>query len=646
MKEAKTKRPLELCRALVDSKTFNEENRTVEVTFGTDKPILMRGWDGSFYEQLSFDPAHVRMDRLNSGAPVLNSHNRYDLDSQLGVVERAWIQDKKEGRALVKFSEREEFKGIIADIKGGVIRNISVGYRVYKYEETVAGQDGVPNYRAIDWEPNEVSFVTVPADYGATVRAEGPNDNDVIILKRDLNIMEEIVKPKGTEERTEGPAPVDAAKIAETATRAERERAAGIKKAVKASKLGDDFAQRLIDDGTTVEKARELIIDEFAKADPAAQVRGTVTTGGRDEHRTMLDGIERAMLIRLKPEEFGRAAAGATEQEKAAIETSRQYMGYSMLEMARHLMEARGEDTKGISKNELARRALATGDYPILLSNVANKFLMRAYSLAPQTWRPLASRMDANDFKELTGVRVGGKVNLEKVVEGGEYKHASMEEGKESFKLASYGKIVAITRQALINDDLGGFTRMSELFGRAAADLESDIMWGLITSNVKMGDNVAMFHTSSHGNLAGSGAIISETTISAARLAIRKQTGLKGEKLNLQPVYMLVPPELETAAEKFLNTLYVPGTQSDANIFAGKLKPIVEHRLSDNSATAWYIATDVNQVEMLKFGYLNGEGLRTETRNGFEVDGVEIKVALDFGAAAWDYRGFYKNPGA
>ena len=124
-------------------------------------------------EVLSLDPGHVDLARLNAGAPLLNAHGAFDLANVLGVVERAWIGqggDGFEGRAVVRFSEREDVEPFWRDVRAGIIRNVSVGYQVRTYE--VSEQDGRPPlWRAIDWVPLELSAVPVGADRAAGFRA-------------------------------------------------------------------------------------------------------------------------------------------------------------------------------------------------------------------------------------------------------------------------------------------------------------------------------------------------------------------------------------------------------------------------------------------------------------------------------------------
>ncbi len=142
----------------------------------------------------------------------------------------------------------------------------------------------------------------------------------------------------------------------------------------------------------------------------------------------------------------------------------------------------------------------------------------------------------------------------------------------------------------------------------------------------------------------GSGAVISDDTLSAARLALRTQKGIEDRTIRATPRNLLVPPALETIAEKWLASI-APATAADVNPFSGSLSLVVEPRLS--SATRWYVTADPSEIEGLEFAYLaGGEGPQIESKSGWDVDGAEIRVILDFGAGFIDHRGWYMNPGA
>lgn len=635
-------------RAAVAPGTFNEELRTVELVWSTGARVLRWGWDGQFWEELSMDPKAIRLDRLNSGAPLLDSHQSWSLDSVIGVVESAEVKNG-EGRAVVRFSSREDVEPIVRDVRDGIIRNVSVGYQTHRLEK-VEETDGVPVYRATDWEPLEISLVPIGADPKAGVRSDErytPNDVEVVTITRADSAIEENAMPQAndqaveTRQPQESPAPaapVDENAIRRQAQEDERQRILGIRKAVRAARLGDEVAERFIADGTPIEQVRAKIIDMLAEQDERNDTRNhtRVEAGGLDETATRRSAVENALLHRYNPghfrlEEYGRA-----------------YRGMSLIELAREMLEASGIGTRGMSRDQVAARALhSTSDFPVILANVANATLRAAYETAPRTFTVWARRVTIPDFKQVRRVQLGEAPELKKVNEHGEFTRGTIGEGKEVYQLATYGRIFGITRQVIINDDLDAFTRLPALFGRAAADLESDLVYEQITSNPKMGDNVDLFHAN-HNNLASPGGAIGIDTLGAARAAMRKQKGLdKKQILNIQGRFLLVPAALETAAQQVIAPIN-PNEAGKVNPFSGAYDLVVEPRLDAASGgdKAWYLIADPSAIDTLEYGYLDGqEGVYIESRNGFDVDGVEIKARLDFAAKVIDWRAFYKNPG-
>ena len=163
-----------------------------------------------------------------------------------------------------------------------------------------------------------------------------------------------------------------------------------------------------------------------------------------------------------------------------------------------------------------------------------------------------------------------------------------------------------------------------------------------------MGDGKALFHTD-HGNLAtGSGSVLQFSSLATARKAMRLQKGLDGATpIDVAPRFLIVPAALEATALQLTSTAYQPETQANINPFAGQLEVIVDPRLDAVSTTAWYLAAAPSQIDTIEFAYLEeAQGPQMSTREGFEVDGLEMKVRLDFGAGVLDWRGLYRATGA
>jgi hypothetical protein len=668
-------------RAMFDPASLNESERTVEVTFATDTPVRMSSWmDGPYDEILSFEAGHVRWDRINSGAPLLNNHDRWaGVNGVLGIIERAWTDDNKKGRAIVRFSKREDVEPVFQDVRDGILKGISVGYRVHKYEvdnpERTKGE--VPIYRAIDWEPFEISLAPIQVDVNSAVRSTSAELNEVEVVsfnsnhtmkreliiaalkKRGISVQEDITDEEllATLERAMSadptpapatapaptPAPASAGEDTRSAVEAERKRSAEILKAVRAAKLGDEFATELIEGGKTLDQARAAIIEKWAENDPnkgtGNQSRASVQTDEADKRRA---GMEDAIVFRSTPD-----AKGIADKIRG-----NEFRGMSLLRMAEESLNAVGVKTRGMSDREIATAALgidnsrmyhSSSDFPIILGNTVNRTLRAAYDLQPRTFLPFCRRASAKDFRNMTKAQISGIVgNFDLIPEGAEYERKTLNEASESYRVFKYGQIIAITWETLINDDLDAFSRVPAAIAAKAAQRQSDIVWGILTSNPNMSDNQPLF-SAPHGNLGTATAIV-EAGINAARAAMRKQTSLEGDFINVQPQFMMVGPDKETEAQKLLQAVIVATRTQDTNVFRGFTDLIVEPRLTGNQ---WYLSANPSTIDTIEYAFLEGDGeLFTEQKTGFDVDGVQIKARMVFGAKAIDWRGLYRNPGA
>lgn len=317
------------------------------------------------------------------------------------------------------------------------------------------------------------------------------------------------------------------------------------------------------------------------------------------------------------------------------------YAGLALPEIARTLLSEH-QRADGLSPAEALTRAFhTTSDFPIIMGDVAHAVMRAGYAAAPAAIKAIAKQSTARNFKAKASIQLSAGPKLELVNEHGEFKRGSLSEGKESYKVATFGKVFAITRQALVNDDIGAFDAIGAILGAASAEFEADFLVKLLESNPAMTDGKAVFHVD-HANLA-TAAALSVDALSAARLALRTQRGLAGEPIAVAPKFLVVPAALETKAEQVLATL-AAATVDDVNPFSQRLSLIVEPRLAD--AKAWYVAADPAAVPSIEYSYLEGaSGPQIDSRHGFDVDGLETRVRLDFGAGFLDHRGVVKNPG-
>ena len=620
-------------RAMFAPETINVEERTVELVWSTGAQVKRASWSrGDYIEELSMAPDAVRMERLNKGAPLLDAHDSFSLRSQIGVVQRAWLNGN-EGRALVKFSRRDDVESIFQDVIDGIYRNVSVGYKVHKTERDETG--AVPVERAVDWEPYELSLVPIPADAGAQVRSEEPPATQTSEQERSMKLPENGVQaPEPTQEHeTRAAAPAAPMVNADEVRAEERRRAAGILDAARKLQVGEDLAHKLIADGVALDDARMQLID--------AQATEQRKTPAHSRVEVTQDHTEKRAAAKL---DYLKVRANLATLDDAPA--AREYRGTTLLDMARESLDMAGVNARGMDKSEIAVRAMhSTTDFPLLMASIQRVTLKAAYGEEVQTWRPLAEQRNLPDFREMKEIEVGGQMLPEEIKEGGEYKAGTIQEQQGSWFLSEYGKKLVIGRRLIINDNLGYITRAVQTLARGVAVFEANQMWGLITGNAKcMSDGVALFHAS-HNN-TGTG-VIGETSISEARQKMRNQKDFTGKNpLYVVPQYILLPTTLETAFDKF-NTTIVPNQTSSVNVFSGYLQKIVEPRLDVGSTAQFYIVGNYPGVDKLVYGYLEGEaGPTIESEIKRDPDGITTYLRHDFGCMVSQHQAFYRSTGA
>lgn len=618
-------------RAEEDGSESVPGNMVLEFPFSSESPYLRQSWfDDPWVEILGHRDGEIDLSRLNDGAPVLLNHGASKTEESalrsIGKTVRAWVQDGR-GYVEVKLSRRAGMEGLLQDIQDEIVQNVSVGYQILE-RTLVSHKEGLPDeYRVTKWLPMEVTLCDIPAD--ATVG-----------LGRSIDINGDKEMEQRTDEAvvTQPAIDVDAIRSAAKAdaVKQERQRASDIRVAVRSAGLDMSYADELIDGDVTVDAARAQVLEKLAARTESVPIssRADIFTAV-DETETRRSLMTEAVLYRANPS--AKLSDGA-----------RQYAGLSMIDIAKECLDSSGVKYRGMDRLQIVSRAFeGNSDLPNVLANVANKSLRQAYEAAPRTFTPWARQTTAPDFKLMSKVSLSDAPALEKVTENGEFKRGAVTDGKETYQLATYGKIIGLTRQAIINDDLSAFTRIPAMFATAAANLESDTVYGILTANAALADGVALFHAATHLNYTSTGTVISIDSLGVAKKLMRLQKTPKNVVMNLTPKFLIVPAQIENVGWQYTTPEYNAATAATVNPFRGQLQLIVEPRLDASSGTAWYMAADSNMVDTIEYCYLEGQnGVYIETRQGFDVDGMEIKARLDFAAKAIDYRGLYKNVGA
>lgn len=637
-------------RASFVPKSFNKEERTFEVVFATTRPVKRWNYElgGWYNEVLDIRSSSINLERLKSGAPVLDSHYSYSLSTVIGVVESVRIDEEKEKAiATIRLSKRKAVDDIANDVEDGILRNISVGYTVQELREEDKDKK---IYRATKWTPMEVSIVPIPADPKSGVRSE--NQKQIVETHLIHNSMEteNTVREKAQQQQNvvvdaqvnvrsnndtaaaKADQSVDVNSVRAEAIEQERKRISEIKEMCKRAGLDATFADSLIEKGTTVEDARVQVIDKIAER-RVPPVNAAVT--GDDEGTKVRESIISGIMHRIDAD-----SVVIKDNEKAV-----EYRNMSLLELAKDRLRAKGENYRSLSAQEVVKRAWATTDYPLLLTSTVERTLRKVYDGYVEEWKHIARKETVTDFREKTGIKVDGAVTFEEIPEDGEYRETRvLQYDTAGVQVKKYGRKFSISDRAIINDDLGVFQYIPRMMAVGAQVMRSELVWDMIRKNAKAPDGKNMFHAD-HKNLAQTGGAIGESTLSAARIAMRRQKSPAGHLLGIRPKYLLVPPELEVTAQKMVSSIWAT-KDSDVNVFANSLEVMVSDALIDPKA--WYLVADPKSsiCDGLVYANLSGEeGLKVQSRINWDTDALEIKGSQVFGVAVWGWEGWYKNPG-
>jgi hypothetical protein len=635
--------------ATVRAESVDQEARTVEVLWTTGATRRAYSWsDGEIEESLDVSSNAVDLTRLNSGAPFLNSHNAYDLENVIGVVVDGSARiENGQGFATIRFSERDDVEPIWRDVVAGIIRNVSVGYSVGRYE--VTREEGMrPHYRAVQWTPMELSAVAIGADAGAHIRsADGARTSCVIvdanpaavavsrIMETQMPITNEQA-PAGqvTAENTE----VRAALVAPAAdlVAIERARAADVLAIFTRHGLADR-APAAIASGMSPDQARTAVLDHLAaQTAPALGGGGAVLTGSRmDETETRRRGMEEALVAGL---------TGAVPTEIA-----RAYHGMPLIELAaERLGERRVPGSFGQREQMLQRAFHTTSDFPLLFENAMNRALAARYAMQAPTYRMIARQRAYADFRDHSTVRVGDFPTLQAVdQEAGEIKGGTFKESRERTRVVPYGVRVNLSRQMLVNDTLGGIQQILNDRGVAVARFEDATFYAMLLSASGAGPTLietgrAVFNTTD-GTLAGTAAAITVASVTIGRAALMKRKSLDGADLELPAAVLLVGPDKQTEAQQLLAPIQAQQA-GNINPFSGQMELAVTAKITGN---AWYMFASPDNAPCFEWGLLDGYAApRFRIEEIFGTQGTSLTLEHDFGCGAIDFRGGFRNAGA
>lgn len=450
---------------------------------------------------------------------------------------------------------------------------------------------------------------------------------------------------------------------ADAAVAAERTRASTIRQAVNKARLPASYAEELVDAGTSIEDARAKIIDKLADANDLTAPRNHAPIAvGTDEREKWLTGAGNALMQRAGVANIV-AAAAKLRGETIDLDPG-EFRGMHNVELARMALDNAGIPVSRIDSYNrdkvvgtalTARNAITqtTSDFPILLENTLYKVLQAAYAITPDTWSEICAIGSVNDFRPHPRYLRGTFGELDDLGEAGEFKNKPIPDGaKESISAKTKGNIIALSRQAIINDDMDVFSGLAMDLGRAAKLSIEIAFYRLLALNNGLGpimnDGKTFFHAD-HGNIATTIAPPTVASVDAIAVQMAQQKDLSGnEFLDISPATWLGPRSL-LGTVKVLNAAeYDPDTSNKLqkpNMVRGTFSSIVgTPRLT---GTPWYVFADKNVAPAFEAVFLNGEQEPfLDSEEGWRVDGTEWKVRHDWGIGGLNYRSGARNAGA
>ncbi|EUB97298.1 peptidase U35 phage prohead HK97 [Rhizobium sp. CF080] len=422
---------------------------------------------------------------------------------------------------------------------------------------------------------------------------------------------------------------------ADEAVAAEVKRRSDIEGFAKISglKSDDELVRKAIDDRHTMEQFRNAVLDKMIADQARSPTFPHSESRGMDAQDTMRRMVTNAILHQLGVE---------SKLEDGA----REWRSMGAMEMARELLAARGQSTRG-GVHQIAERSLhTTSDFPIILQSVVRAVLLSRYTGYENTFQLFASREVLPDYREAKVLDIGAAPDLKLKNEHGEFVSGTLRESEEAMKLQRYGRAIGFTHEMLVNDQLGQFMKVVGQWGEKVAKLEGDVMWGAIINNLVMKDGFGLFHAN-HKNLAASGTALDIANLKKARTAMRGQKDIDGGIINLNPKYLFTGSNLELDAQTLVAAPYNPVVAGEVTPQAIKsLVPVYEPRLDLITKNAWFLFSDSASDRGLHYLHLLGyEQPTTNEQIGFRIEGVEFTIAHSFGVGLTDYRFAYKNPG-
>lgn len=365
-------------------------------------------------------------------------------------------------------------------------------------------------------------------------------------------------------------------------------------------------------------------------------------------HTSNPTALEASLAAKVLGESYAEKTYGAAAMEAAQSIRAMSSVDACLAVNGISGVTTRSEKISAAMNPIKASQGFSTISLPVALGNVANKALSRQYQESTATWRKFCGIKTASNFHEQTSLRPSTFSDLQEISAQGQIKHSHIEESdKYVWRLASYAKMINVSRQHLINDDLGFIESIVSSMGPAAMRTLSQLVYDTLKAEA------GGFFSADNGNLSTSNPLSSQGFANAIQ-KMREQTDENGNYIDTVPATLVVAPALEKAAKEILQSDYTErvATAGDIDEVRGTGNPHkravileVEPRLT-SAPNDWYLFARPELAPMV-VGFLDGKQAPTVEFLGMDsqpgVLGVAWRVYHDFGVALGDGRAAQKN---
>lgn len=615
-----------------------KKTRTVEVVWTTGASVLRYCWrECEIYEEsLEVSDNAVRLDRMNKGASVLNSHWGYDLEDVLGIVEESRIENGM-GISRIRLSNRASVDDIWGDIVDGIIRHVSVGYHVHAWE--INRKEGeMTTKRAVDWEPFEISFVAIPADSGSSVRSENGNGSSVKTrMEGKMPQSNENDAPaEGVNNDTNRS---NSSKANEAEIANERSRQKDIRHYADVHGVDNKVRDAALDEGVSFTDFVRANVDSVADASKDANITTVRTNASVTNQRSP----QREM--HLRGEAFTAATLHRIGMKAPEIsDEAREFANEGMRGIAEACIRNTGGTIRqGASDREVVAQAFAsrsyggvhsTGDIQEVLGQPVRAVLENRYedSIAETDYQEWTGATTTRDFKVNKAVHVGLFTGIRDLAEGEQPSLARLGAGARYFQLSTRGLKISFTREMIINDEFGVLLQSVGKLGMIYRHDEQQIaVRALVAGTMKTGNGEEQIFNAVYQNIV-EGPALDQELMKKAKLALRSQK-LGDEfgnfRLGIRPSQLIVSSELEDDALRLVAPI-TPDSRENVNPNAGRFSVRVVDDLPEGTA---YIAGQGGLSDVIQVARLEGaQGPQIQRVNSESILSAEWETLNDFTA--------------